>query len=49
MKFESYEIIYKGRTYNGIIASKLGKYLFYKMMKNNSFFQNKVKINRKIQ
>lgn len=48
---ESFMITYKGKSYNNIIAQKLGKFLFYKSIKKHRpfFIFDKVKITRKIQ
>lgn len=48
---ESFVITYKGKSYNNIIAQKIGKFLFYKSKKKHhpSFIFDKVKLTRKIQ
>lgn len=50
-KMESFKINYNNKNYNGLITNKIGKFLFYKSIKNYrpSFILDKVKPTRKIQ
>lgn len=48
--FESYEINFKGKTYSGKLANRVGKYLFYKSIKHPrlTLFTNGLNIVKKI-